>query len=892
MDNNNLQAHPTTTTSSQSNSHSIHSFDSTLMHNVEIPNILQLGTEMVKVSAKKTIRIKVSLNHERGQIVWESKKGGSLNIESIREIRFGQDAAYYRAQFKIHPEYEPVWFTIIYISKKSTYKMLHLFAIQPDDFLAWKLTLERILEFRRELLGGLNHMRKRQAYWLKQHWIEANTNPDPKLNFKETVDLCRRLNISIPESSIRANFNMADSDQKGYLDFTDFQRFVKLVKRRTDLDAIFQKITSGKDTMSVEDFIIFMQTVQCSPLSTASLQSIYAKFLDEPVQTASNSNPELSTRSKLMNVESFNSFLQSSDNSAFNEAHLRVCQDMTHPICDYFISSSHNTYLVGNQLKGESTVEGYIRALQEGCRSVELDCWDGDSGEPVIYHGRTLTSKLLVSEALKAISKYAFAATPYPLILSLEVHCQPAQQDRLAELLKAHLGDALVDQRLDGVDPGILPSPQQLMYRILIKAKKPTSALNQSGQLPELSSEADQPASATTTTSATSGSSTSSDSDLKRTYLCFLPRIEISEMKIFVVGSTTNSLKVFSNASSRLGHRFKRISTKVIPPQTSTADQIPTTEVLSVIPPDSTFSPPPSQSMRKLPSEPITHALSDIAVYTIGVKARGFNKITKYDSEHCVSLSERAVNKFLKSGSQDLIGHTRSHLTRAYPAATRVFSGNFLPHRFWGLGIQLVAFNWQTFDLGMELNQALFNLNNGRAGYVLKPEVLRVKGKEKDAATRVHKYEIEIEIISAQQLPRSSGSQEDDSGPDAFVEVQVIGSSCTSNQIPSSMKRRTKVVKGNGLNPIFDEKFKIPFDVRGGMLELSFLRILVCDDQLGENDEILGRISMGLDGLQPGYRHLPLIDEAGHPLMFASLFIKSRIREVLDDDDSLKRQDE
>lgn len=29
------------------------------------------------------------------------------------------------------------------------------------------------------------------------------------------------------------------------------------------------------------------------------------------------------------------------------------------------------TYLVGGQLKGDSTPEGYIRALQQGCRCVE-----------------------------------------------------------------------------------------------------------------------------------------------------------------------------------------------------------------------------------------------------------------------------------------------------------------------------------------------------------------------------------------------------------------------------------------------------------------------------------------------------------------------------------------
>ena len=47
--------------------------------------------------------------------------------------------------------------------------------------------------------------------------------------------------------------------------------------------------------------------------------------------------------------------------------------DMTHPLTDYFVSSSHNTYLVGQQWRGESTVEGYIRVLLAGCRCVESE---------------------------------------------------------------------------------------------------------------------------------------------------------------------------------------------------------------------------------------------------------------------------------------------------------------------------------------------------------------------------------------------------------------------------------------------------------------------------------------------------------------------------------------
>jgi len=90
-------------------------------------------------------------------------------------------------------------------------------------------------------------------------------------------------------------------------------------------------------------------------------------------------------------------------------------------------------------------------------------------------------------------------------------------------------------------------------------------------------------------------------------------------------------------------------------------------------------------------------ALVALLVYTVGVKCRGINKKEHYAPEHMFSLSETTMNKFLKQGAADLIKHSKTHLVRIYPKGTRVSSTNYLPHRYWAAGAQLVAINWQTF---------------------------------------------------------------------------------------------------------------------------------------------------------------------------------------------------
>jgi len=73
--------------------------------------------------------------------------------------------------------------------------------------------------------------------------------------------------------------------------------------------------------------------------------------------------------------------------------------------------------------------------------------------------------------------------------------------------------------------------------------------------------------------------------------------------------------------------------------------------------------------------------------------------------------------------------HNMAHISRMYPRGSRLNSSNYNPAALWDAGVQMTALNYQTFDTGMHLNNAMFAANGG-CGYVLKPPYLR---QERDA---------------------------------------------------------------------------------------------------------------------------------------------------------------
>ena len=142
-------------------------------------------------------------------------------------------------------------------------------------------------------------------------------------------------------------------------------------------------------------------------------------------------------------------------------------QDMNKPLNDYYIFSSHNTYLTGHQIYGSSDANMFSIALTLGCKLVELDCYNGGKEGPIVEHAYTMTGTILLKDALTHIKRTAFIKSDYPVILSIENHCNKENQIAMAELFKK----ILVDLYFIEEDTNLVkyPSPNQLKKKFIIK---------------------------------------------------------------------------------------------------------------------------------------------------------------------------------------------------------------------------------------------------------------------------------------------------------------------------------------------------------------------------------------------------------------------------------------
>ena len=243
---------------------------------------------------------------------------------------------------------------------------------------------------------------------------------------------------------------------------------------------------------------------------------------------------------------------------------------------------------------------------------------------------------------------------------------------------------------------------------------------------------------------------------------------------------------------------------------------------------------------------PFSSSLTDLLVYTEGVKYHGFSKLLDYDRREQFSVSERTALRIIKETQADWVKHNFTHISRVYPRASRLTSTNFDPIPMWESGCQVVALNWQTVDEGAIINHALFA---DGPGYVLKPPALRQKLQEP-----LERHRLRIRIISAQRLPPSS---------DVYVEVKLIND-------PSG-PRKTEMLRGPTVNPHWNEAFAFDLSTTRSKLDLTFLHIRIFSRLTSSP---LAQWVRPLATAPRGYHHLPLYDSLLSNYVFATLFVR------------------
>lgn len=320
--------------------------------------------------------------------------------------------------------------------------------------------------------------------------------------------------LVITEEELEKKFSDFDEDDNGQLDFKEFMEFYKsLSSVRYVEEIVFRKYGGDGQTgnMTEAGFRRFLQQMQHDPRGDPGNEHSREFFADLAAKDfGSFPGDEFPTereftvaeRGFTMTERQFTNYVmsvhtrmaspRSKKKWAFRDVRNecldplkvnRVYQDMKQPMTDYFIASSHNTYLMDHQLWGTSSSSAYEDALRLACRCVELDCWDGNAGKPIVTHGRTACKAVTFESCIISIAQFAFTASPYPVILSLEVHNSPEQQKELGLIMKEHFKPKS-KPGLKGLMPPIAGlvhdradadfCPEELKGYILVKGKAPS----------------------------------------------------------------------------------------------------------------------------------------------------------------------------------------------------------------------------------------------------------------------------------------------------------------------------------------------------------------------------------------------------------------------------------
>ncbi|KAI1410418.1 PLC-like phosphodiesterase [Hypoxylon sp. FL1857] len=585
----------------------------------------------------------------------------------------------------------------------------------------------------------------------------------------------------------------------------------------------------------------------------------------------------------------FAGFLQYMTSSAANVlAPPPETQDLTWPLASYFISSSHNTYLTGNQLNSDSDADAYRNVLLRGCRCVEIDVWDGDDSD-VESSSSSDSSEEEDAKEIKALRK-------------------ASRREKLASKLPGSLASRLEKTSLGKKITGKGAAEAEASIEKKKSEGGPaTGAPLKKSPSPQAAAVEPRVLHGYTLTKEVSFREVCKairESAFVVTDLPLIVSLEVhcsqqqQEAMVRIINEVWAGLLLpqpddeakFLPAPNDLRRKIL-VKVKYVPPEhhLSGAEEESPDRLPADAKADPTSKTTTQQKVKK--ASKIIQALSALGVYTKGVSFKSLSQPEAKMPTHIFSLSEGGVAEVHENEAARLFEHNREYLMRTYPSGMRIGSSNLDPLAFWRKGIQIVALNWQKWDEGMMLNEGMFA---GTGGYVLKPEGYRGKkpvvidtadGDEKKEAPVpaneiiLHQtLDLSITVLAAQSIPLPEDDDKE-SGFKPYVKVELhtepphdehlsvtrtpsnITNKSSTRAKEGEYKARTKTQRG--INPDFkSETLVVAKGVPGVVPELAFVRFLIKDDEIGR-DDLAAWACVRLDRLRSGYRFVHLLDREG-----------------------------
>jgi phosphatidylinositol phospholipase C delta len=505
----------------------------TALTSVEVPSYLLDGVRVIKVASNGRMGDRILTLSENKftlfvtvhKVVTDPTVGGSLlratlqkvasigsydtngdeKVDTERSIDIGSITRLYKGQMTLKFE----------VARKSLPGGKTLISSQLDPQKSLSIifrgdrSLDIILESRErrdEILDALNRLMKAyqaskgkattDVLLLRYVWLDVDKDQSQTVDLGEFSKVLERINYSVKPQLLKKNYQHFTRKILGLdrgkarrgLTFDQAVTFLHKLKRdgpdawiHKPVNQIWESLFGQEGIVSAKEFLKkFLHDIQGETDATLEyVTHLFSQLNQLQIANVSSDETIATHPSKYIDKHRFEVYLSSDTNSIFEPSKEKHSQStMSRPLPHYWINSSHNTYLTGDQLKSQSSVEMYMNALYRGCRCVEIDVWDGmeeGSLAPVVYHGHTITSKILFRDVIEAIQTFIqLNPDTYPIILSLENHCRRSCQQQMAEMLTRLLGRHLFIPT-EAVLNSELPSPEKLRGMVLIKGRRPPS---------------------------------------------------------------------------------------------------------------------------------------------------------------------------------------------------------------------------------------------------------------------------------------------------------------------------------------------------------------------------------------------------------------------------------